>query len=139
MSFALALGGLVAGYVVWRGYAPPASATRPVVPQERQFHVVITKVGAAETAQFVRWIPATIVVHVGDTVILQVTNTDPDGAHGFALPEAGIFERQIPAGQTVTVRFVAARPGIYMFSCANAGCAADHAEQKGQLIVLGTP
>lgn len=139
LTFILALGGLAAGYVVWQSYAPPASATRPLVPQERQFSLVIANVGASETREFLRWIPGTIVVHTGDTVILEITNTDPDSAHGFGLPEANIFVQQIPPGQAVTVRFVAARPGIYLFSCANAGCAADHAQQKGQLIVLGTP
>lgn len=139
VPFILALGGLAAGYGVWQTYAPPASATRPLAPQERRFNLVLTRVGAEETRQFLQWIPGTIVVHVGDTVVLHVTNSDPNGAHGFALPEAGIFQRQIPSGQTVTVRFVAARPGIYLFSCGNVACAADHATQTGQLVVLGTP
>ncbi len=137
--FLLALGSLAGGYVLWQTYAPPAAASRPVTPQEREFSVVLAVVGTEDAGQFRRWIPGTVVVNVGDTVILKVTNADPDGAHGFALPAANIFQRAIPPGKTVTVRFVADRPGIYMFSCAMAGCTEDHAAQKGQLIVQGAP
>jgi FtsP/CotA-like multicopper oxidase with cupredoxin domain len=135
--FVLVLGGLAGGYVAWQTYALPASASRPAVPQEREFSLVLATVGTEETGQFRRWMPSAIVVNAGDTVVLKITNADPEGVHGFALPVANLFHREIPSGQTVTVRFVAARPGIYMFACAMAGCAADHAAQKGQLIVLG--
>lgn len=137
--FVIGMGSLAGGYVAWQTYAPPASASRPVVPVERQFSLVLARVGSEESKEFLRWMPGTIVAQVGDTVVLQVTNTDPDGAHGFALPEANIFIQEIPSGETVTRRFVARQPGIYLFSCASAGCARDHADQKGQLIVLGAP
>ena len=139
IGFLFVLGSLAAGNVVWKTYALPASASRPVLPQEREFSVVLATVGTEETGQFRRWMPGTIVVNVGDTVILKITNTDPEAAHGFTLPAANVFQREIPSGKTVTVRFAAHRPGIYMFSCAMVGCAADHAVQKGQLIVLGAP
>lgn len=139
VAFVLALGGVSGGYMMWQTYAPPVSASRPVMPQERQFSMVMTRIGSEEGTQFLRWIPATVVVHAGDTVVLRVTNGDPDGAHGFGLAGAGIFIQEIPSGKTVTVRFVAAQAGIYFFSCVNSACARDHAYQTGQLIVLGTP
>jgi len=139
IAFLITLGGLVAGYAAWQIYTPPVSASRPIIPQERPFRLVLAPVGSEDTARVLQWIPGTIVAHVGDTVMLQVTNTDPDGAHGFALPEANIFVQEIPPGATVRVRFVARRSGLYLFSCGNAGCAPDHADQKGQLVVLGPP
>ncbi len=139
IAFILVLGGLVAGYTAWQVYVPPASASRPLLPQERRFSLVLARVGSEETKQVLRWIPGTIAAHVGDTVILNVTNADPEGAHGFVLPDANIFIHEIPSGQTVTAQFVAGQSGIYMFSCAMSGCAQDHADQKGQLIVLAGP
>lgn len=139
IAFLIVLGGLVAGYAAWQIYAPPASASRPIVPQERQFTLALAPVGSEDTKRFLQWSPGTIVAHVGDTVLLRVTNTDPDGAHGFALPEANVFVPEIAPGKTISVRFVARQPGIYLFSCGNAGCAPDHADQKGQLVVLGSP
>jgi heme/copper-type cytochrome/quinol oxidase subunit 2 len=137
--FFLVLGGLAAGYLTWQAYTLPMSASRPVVPQEREVSVALVTVGAEETRQVHRWVPGTIVANAGDTVILKITNTDPEGAHGFALPGANVFVPEIPPGQTVTVRFLAQRPGIYLFACAKTGCAPDHAEQKGQVVVLGMP
>lgn len=137
--FFMVLGGLAAGYLTWQAYTLPLAASRPVVPQEREVSVALVTVGAEETRQVHRWIPGTIVANAGDTVILKITNTDPEGAHGFTLPEANVSIPEIAPGQTVTVRFVARRPGIYMFACTKAGCAPDHAEQKGQIIVLGAP
>ncbi|MDR7434548.1 MAG: cupredoxin domain-containing protein [Armatimonadota bacterium] len=137
--FFVVLGSLTVGYLVWQAYTLPLSASRPVVPQEREFNVVLVPLGAEEAVQLRKWVPGTIVANAGDTVILKITNADPEGAHGFVLPEANVSIQEIPPGQTVTVRFVARRPGIYMFACTKVGCAPDHAGQKGQLIVLGTP
>lgn len=139
ITFVLVLGGIVGGYMVWQVYAPPASAARPVVPQERQFSLVLARVGSEESAQVLRWIPGTLIVHVGDTVILRVTNADPDGSHGFGMPEAGIAIKDIPSGQTAAVRFEARSAGIFYFSCTIARCAKDHPDQTGELVVLATP
>src|SRR3990172_1923078 len=72
------------------------------------------------------------------TTILKVTNTDPETPHGFALAAFNISVPAIPPGQTQTFRFRASRPGIFHFGCSVAGCATDHADQIGQLVVLGS-
>lgn len=105
-------------------------------PDVRQFPLVMKMLGEEENEHH-RWLPSTIVANVGDTVILRVTNADPDAAHGFAIAAYDVFVRSISPGQTVTVQFRADRPGIFLFSCALPGCAADHGDQTGQLVVLG--
>lgn len=126
------LGGV---YFMLQVYAPPASATAPAVPEVRQFRVYMEAVEAgAEKVH--RWSPSAIVVNAGDTVILRVTNTD-EGAHGFSLGAMNVAVPSITPGDTVTIRFKATRAGIYHFGCTLVGCAADHADQTGQLVVLG--
>ncbi len=122
-------------YVVFQVYAPPASATAPVVPEVRQFGVYLHtfEVGDRKVRH---WIPDVIAVNAGDTVILRVTNTDDENAHGFALGALNVSIPAIPVGESVTVRFVASRSGVYHYGCTLAGCAKDHADQIGQFIVL---
>lgn len=128
----LLLGG---GYVVWQAYVPPASATSPVTPEVRQFTVSLHAFAAGERT--VRhWIPSSIIVNAGDTVILRVANTDTESSHGFALGALNISVPAIAPGESVTIRFRATRPGIYQFGCTLAGCAKDHAEQTGEFVVL---
>lgn len=134
-TFAIVLLALAAGYFVLRTYTPPASAT-PVVPEVRQFTLALHSFKAGEQTMR-HWMPASIVVNAGDTVILKVTNGDPDGAHGFALGAFNISASAIGPGQTVIYRFRATRPGVYHYGCNLAGCAPDHADQTGQLVVLG--
>lgn len=136
-AFAVVLLALGAGYFVLRTYTPPTSAA-PVTPEVRQFSLQMRAAEAGDETLH-NWTPGTLVVNVGDTVILKVTNTDPDTTHGFALGAFNISVPTIPPGESVTFRFRAARPGIYYFGCTLAGCAADHADQTGQLVVLGSP
>lgn len=128
---------LAGGYLIIQSYVPPASAT-PIVPQTRQFRVAMHDFEVGDEMMH-HWMPAVLAVNAGDTVILQVTNGDSDSPHGFALGAANILIPSIPQGRTETIRFRAPRPGVYPFGCALAGCARDHAEQSGQLIVLGAP
>lgn len=128
----LVLGG---GYFVLQTYTPPASATAPLVPEARQFTVTLHAFQSG--GRTIRhWIPSTIVVNAGDTVILRVTNADTESAHGFSLGALNVSVPIIAPTESVTVRFSALRPGIYQFGCNLAGCAADHAEQTGQFVVL---
>lgn len=122
-------------YVVFQVYAPPASATAPVTPEVRQFGVYMQSFEAGGRKVH-HWIPDVIAVNAGDTVILRVTNTDDENSHGFALGALNVSIPAIPSGETVTVRFVASRPGIYHYGCTLAGCAKDHADQIGQFVVL---
>ncbi len=126
---------LAGGYVLMQAYIPPVSATAPVTPEVRQFGLFLHAFeGPEETVR--HWMPSTIVVNAGDTVILRITNTDEEQSHGFALAAFNISVPSIAPGKTVTVRFRAARPGIYHYGCDLAGCAVDHEDQTGQFIVL---
>ncbi|MEW6046355.1 MAG: cupredoxin domain-containing protein [Bacillota bacterium] len=140
ISFVLVLSALTAARLVMASYAPPSSVTRPIVPRTWQFHVVLAAAGSDEvTAR--RWHPGTLVVNAGDTVVLKVTNADPDFAHGFGIAAAfrsrdGGVNVTLQPGESRTFTFTIDRPGIYLFSCTLEGCAEDHADQKGQLVVL---
>lgn len=128
----LALGG---GYAVLERYTPPASATAPATPEVRQLALYLHAFEAGD-GTIRHWIPSLIAVNAEDSVILRVTNMDPDKAHGFSIAALNVSVPPIPSGQTVTVRFVAHRPGIYQYGCTLAGCALDHANQTGQFVVL---
>lgn len=133
--FVVVLGLFGAGYYVLQTYTPPVSATAPVTPEVRQFGVYMQTFEAGKTTVH-HWIPATIVVNAGDTVILRITNTDEEQTHGFALGAFNVDLPNIEPGQSVTVRFVAIRPGVYHYGCNRTGCAVDHFAQIGQFIVL---
>lgn len=126
---------LAGSYLVIQSHVPQASATAPVTPEVRQFGVFLhTFEGPEETVR--HWMPGTIVVNAGDSVILRVTNTDEEDAHGFSLAASNISIPSIAPGETVAVRFRASRPGVYRYGCTLVGCAADHENQRGQFVVL---
>jgi len=128
----LLLGG---GYAVLQVYTPPVSATSPVTPEVRQFALFLHSFEAeGRTVRY--WTPSAIVVNAGDTVILRITNLVGDETHGFSLGALNVSVPSIRPGESVTVRFRATRPGIYHYGCTLAACAADHAEQTGQFVVL---
>ena len=132
--FVVVLLALSGGYFVHRTYSPPASAT-PVTPEVRQFGLYLHVFEAGEGTVH-HWFPSVIVVNVGDTAILRITNTDQKNSHGFSLGALNVTVASIAPGDTVTVRFQATRPGVYHYGCSLVGCAADHMQQTGQFIVL---
>ena len=136
VTFVVVVLTLAAGFFVFRSYTPPTSASPPVVPEVRQFSLHLHSSKAGEVTMH-HWMPPTLVVNAGDTVILKVINGDPENAHGFALGAFNISAPAIAPGQTETFRFRATRPGVYHYGCSLAGCAPDHADQTGQLVVLG--
>lgn len=126
---------LAGGYLLIQSYVPPASATAPVTPEVRQFGLFLhTFEGAEETVR--HWMPATIVVNAGDSVILRITNADDEESHGFSIAALSVSIPSIAPGETATVRFRAARAGVYHYGCTLAGCARDHEDQTGQFVVL---
>lgn len=132
----LVVGIAAGGLVVFANRAIQASATEnPTEPAQRQFSVTMM-VFKTEDEEYHRWLPGTIVVNQGDTVILRVTNTDHEGAHGFSIAAYGIDKRAIQPDTTETFQFVADRAGIFRFACSEVGCTDDHADQTGQLVVL---
>lgn len=136
VTFVTVLGTLTAGMVAVQAYRPSGPPASPYVPVVRQFHLYLHPFELGE--QGVRhWLPSTLVVREGDEVVLRLTNADSTASHGFALGAFNVWVESISPGQTVTVRFRAARPGVYPFGCSVAGCAPDHPGQVGQLVVLG--
>ncbi|MDR7548254.1 MAG: hypothetical protein QN149_13360 [Armatimonadota bacterium] len=133
--FAVVLATFTGAYLVTTASRPTVSAA-PVVPEVRRFTLALHGIKAGDETMR-HWMPGVVVVNEGDTVILRVTNSDPDSAHGFALAGYNISVPTVAPGQTVTARFRATRPGIYAYGCMLAGCAADHADQAGQFVVLG--
>lgn len=77
------------------------------------------------------FVPSTITVNKGDTVILHVTSEDTQ--HGISIPQFGVNEN-LPPGQTVTVQFVADKSGTFPFFC-SVFCGSGHQSMKGSLIV----
>jgi len=79
--------------------------------------------------------PDIVRVKKGDTVILHITNTEKirDATHGFAIPDYNI-QMSIDPGETVTVKFVASKPGAFSYYCTEF-CSALHLEMQGWLMV----
>jgi len=77
-----------------------------------------------------------IKVRLGDTVIINIENVEPNQPHGFGLEEFGITSVVTPPRQVVTVRFVASKEGTYIFFC-TVFCGTGHPLHRGTLIVSG--
>ena len=79
--------------------------------------------------------PEHVKVKKGQKVVWHLTNTERtrDATHGFAIPGYGIGASLEP-GETVTVRFVADKEGVYPFYCTEF-CSALHLEMMGYLLV----
>lgn len=77
------------------------------------------------------FIPTTITVEEGDTVVINLSS--PDVAHSFTIDEFEVNEKIEPE-QNKTFEFVADKTGIYSFYCA-VYCGAGHGDMKGTLKV----
>lgn len=82
-----------------------------------------------------KFYPQTVTVLKGDKVKIVLNNIDEDMDHGFAIDAYGI-NQPVKMGQTVTIEFVADKPGVFTFYC-TIPCGPGHSEMTGQLIVLG--
>ena len=74
---------------------------------------------------------AEITVARGEVVALELHSRD--ALHGFAVPALGIRSDIVP-GQPALVRFIAPRPGRYVFLC-DVFCGDGHARMRGVLVV----
>ncbi len=113
-----------------------AASAQPRIAETRQFALFLTMIKDVQGGEHHRWVPSSMIVNKGDTVIVRVVNTDAEKAHGFGIVGYGIFEPAIPPGTEKTFEFIADKPGIFHFACAAAECALDHGDQEGQLVVL---
>jgi cytochrome c oxidase subunit 2 len=93
-----------------------------VPPQTKEFNM---------TAKQWEFIPNTITVNKGDTVVLHIESVDVD--HGFAISEFGVDEFLAP-GKTVDITLFADKSGTYTFYC-NVYCGSGHGSMSGKLIV----
>ncbi|MER3446669.1 MAG: nitrous-oxide reductase [Candidatus Dadabacteria bacterium] len=79
--------------------------------------------------------PDIIKVQEGDTVYFHLTNLeqDVDTTHGFGISFSNV-NISVDPGETVTVKWVPEKPGIYPFYCTNF-CSALHQEMQGYIEV----
>lgn len=94
----------------------------PTSPETKEFNVI---------AKQWTFLPNTITVNEGDTVILNIESIDV--SHGFALPTFGVSEFLSP-GNTVKVEFIADKAGTFSFFC-NVSCGVGHSGMRGTLVV----
>jgi heme/copper-type cytochrome/quinol oxidase subunit 2 len=81
--------------------------------------------------------PGTITVHRGDYIVMTVTNTDPQDVHGITIPDLILNTGPLAPGQSTKLEFNADTAGTFTMLCSVPGCADDHAQMTGQLIVMG--
>ena len=117
----LALAGLLTGPALAAGASADTPAEQGAVTE-----IELT----AEQFQFT---PAEIEVTQGDTVRLTIRSLDV--THGFGISDLGINAIINPAGDPVTVEFVADAPGRYQFGC-SVFCGAGHGDMRGVLTVV---
>jgi len=79
--------------------------------------------------------PGTITVHRGDHIVLTVTNMDQDHTHGIMIRELNLNTGPLTSGQSAKLEFDATTTGTFTIQCSVPGCADDHAQMIGQLIV----
>ena len=84
------------------------------------------------TAKQWEFVPDTITVNKGDTVKLNIESVDV--AHGIAIPEFGVSNKDLVPGKTVNVEFVADKTGTFNFFC-NVQCGSGHGGMRGTLLV----
>ncbi len=134
--------------------------TREAMPQEQAKTLVVPGVGASDVATGVAvpklvtsarpnstaqlrvfdvtanagaFTPATIIVHQGDTVVLNITAQDKK--YDFTQPDFGFTAFPLPKGKTTKVTFDATASGNFLFFC-SASC---NSTQKAQGHIIIVP
>ncbi|MEK6973690.1 MAG: cupredoxin domain-containing protein [Nanoarchaeota archaeon] len=90
-----------------------------------------TKIFNIEVTSF-KYTPSIINVNEGTIVILRIKNVDTK-IHGFGLSGYNI-NKEIAAGETIEVQFVADQKGTFNFIC-TVPCGPGHKDVKGKVIV----
>ena len=78
--------------------------------------------------------PATVVMHVGEEVLLRLASADV--THGFYVPDLGVGPVQVEPGHVVEVRLKADRAGEFTYYC-TAVCGKCHHFMRGVIRVVG--
>lgn len=101
-----------------------------VVREGNKVHVYMTAIRSHLTPDNIEG------VRVGDEVYFHVTNLEQDWdiPHGFAIKHADNGELLIMPGETLTLKFVPKKAGVYPFYCTDF-CSALHQEMQGYLRV----
>lgn len=76
--------------------------------------------------------PGEVRVKLGTPVELVFTSLDVD--HGIEFSDLDVPMERVPAGRTVTIRFIPARLGVYHFNCAVL-CGIGHDRMRGTLVI----
>ena len=130
-----ALAGGAVGFAVAGPLAPHPVVGSTYAPQTREFTVVSSSVDFNETAVGIphdTFTPSTIVVHVGDTVVIHFYNVeDTTEAHTFTIGEPYHIHMNVEAGQNQTATFVASTAGVFEIVCAY-----HQPTMSGQFVVL---
>lgn len=84
------------------------------------------------TASKYKFEPSVLTVDQGDHV--TVTLKSADRTHGFAIKEYGVKTDIPDGGRTVSVEFVADKPGTFTIACSK-WCGFGHGRMKAQLVV----
>ncbi len=109
-----------------------SSAAKPQTGTRTIYMTIIADMGGEGYDKF---LPQTVTVLKGDKVQVVLNNTDAGMDHGFAIDAYGI-NQVVKAGQTITIEFIADKPGVFTFYC-TIPCGPGHSQMTGQLIVLG--
>ena len=132
-KWALAVGGVViavgAAALLVTGPTDPCASDARSEPGTVTLHVDTYRYRYAQAGEASDDAP--LVVPHGSTVVMCVTSTDV--THGFAIDGYRVSE-EIPAGQTIAIRFVADRAGDFTIYC-TVFCGPGHPQHKGTLHV----
>jgi cytochrome c oxidase subunit 2 len=83
------------------------------------------------TAQRYSYSPSEIVLHKGQTAVLEITSRD--FMHGFKVPALNI-RVDLPPGTVTRVRVTPEKAGTYDFLCDNF-CGSSHEQMEGRIVV----
>lgn len=119
------------------GWDPHKQAIDPMAPKPGMERIVRNgdTVEVYMTAIRSHFNPEHVTVKEGDRVIWRITNPEraQDATHGFAVPQYNI-NASLEPGETITIEFVADRPGTFPFYCSEF-CSALHLEMLGYFLV----
>lgn len=119
------------------GWDPHTQAVDPDAPKPGGEKIVRDgdQVTIYMTATRSHFTPEHVQVRQGDRVTWKITNTErtEDATHGFSLPGYNI-NLSLEPGETATLRFDAAHPGVFTWYCSEF-CSALHLEMMGYFLV----